>query len=117
MSTSANRYVPFSLTETFETRSAAFAELTLAPLRFVPRTRSLTGLVVRLAHHDGGSTLVTVCAETEETKARTRNNLCSLWIEFMACVASRYHPQRSSAAAANSHHLSPDLPSASLRAY
>jgi hypothetical protein len=43
--TSANRYVPFSLTETLETLSAGLAEFTRAPLRFVPRTKSLTGLI------------------------------------------------------------------------
>jgi hypothetical protein len=37
--------VPLTLTETFDTRRLRFAELTRAPLRFVPRTRSLTGLI------------------------------------------------------------------------
>src|SRR5215210_7060795 len=58
ISTSTNRYVPFSLTRMLDVRSAEFAEFTRAPRRFVPRTRSLTGLIVWLAHHDGGSTLV-----------------------------------------------------------
>src|SRR5215510_5103687 len=59
ISTLAKRYEPFSLTETPDTRSCGFSERTFAPLRFVPRTSRRTGLIVCLAHHDGGSTFVT----------------------------------------------------------
>jgi hypothetical protein len=39
-----------------------------------PRNRSLTGLIVCLAHHEGGSTFVTVgdCAETDAAKTKYR---------------------------------------------
>src|SRR5690242_19007178 len=60
ISTSTKRYVPLSLTETTEARSSGFMAVTRAPRRFDPRTKSLTGLIVCLAHHDGGSTFVTV---------------------------------------------------------
>src|ERR1051326_2719111 len=59
ISTFTKRYEPFALTETSDTRRSGFKERTFAPVRFAPRTSSRTGLIVCLAHHDGGSTFVT----------------------------------------------------------
>src|ERR1044072_8497387 len=67
ISTSTKRYVPRSLTDTSDTRISGFKVRTRAPRRFSPRTKSLTGRIVCLAHHDGGSTFVTEgdCAKTD----------------------------------------------------
>src|ERR1051326_8555556 len=59
ISTFTKRYEPFALTETSDTRRSGFKDRTFAPVRFAPRTSSRTGLIVCLAHHDGGSTFVT----------------------------------------------------------
>ena len=56
---STNRYVPASLVLTLEVLIAAVEEITWAANKFWPRTSSLTGLIVWLAHQVGGSTLVT----------------------------------------------------------
>src|SRR6185503_6735387 len=72
----AKRYEPFSLTETSDTRSSGFKERTVAPFMFLPRTSSRTGLIVCLAHHDGGSTCVTegVCPTADTPKRATKHN-------------------------------------------
>src|SRR5262245_41953012 len=73
ISTFTKRYEPFSLTETSDTRSSGFKERTVAPVRFVPRTSRRTGLILCLAHHDGGSTFVTVgfCAYAKVKQRKT----------------------------------------------
>src|SRR5215212_767190 len=70
ISTSTKRYVPVSLTFTSDARSSGFREVTFAPRRLAPRTSSLTGLIVCLAHQEGGSTFVTegFCATADATK-------------------------------------------------
>src|SRR6266487_4336045 len=57
--TSTKRYVPLWLTNTLEVCVAKSNERTRAPTRFLPCTRSRTGLIVCLAHQEGGSTLIT----------------------------------------------------------
>src|SRR5919206_4587682 len=102
ISTFAKRYEPFSLTETSDTRSSGFKERTFAPLRFVPRTSRRTGLIVCFAHHDGGSTFVTVgvCeyaepATKKHKKHKTLNEgrLCFFvaFISSQGCGAWRCH--------------------------
>src|ERR1041384_1116997 len=106
---------------TFEVRKKRLVVLTRAPLRFLPRTRSLTGLIVCPAHHDGGSTLLidALCANESATKKHNRHkkideSLLCLLCFFMAvilasllvCVASRCRRRPSRAKAAESLHLS-----------
>src|SRR5260370_16454249 len=57
-------------------------ERTRAPVRFSPRTRSRTGLIVWPAHHHGGSTLVidgAMAAKTAELQAKTQTSIPSIW--------------------------------------
>ena len=89
ISTSTKRYVPRSLTDTFDTRISGFVELTDALRRFVPPTSSLTGLIECFAHHDGGSTFVTVgvdwaqTVETEHRKTNSKNSSLRFFGKFL----------------------------------
>src|ERR1044072_857245 len=69
-------------------------DLTRAPRRFAPRTSNLTGLIVCLAHHDGGSTLVTdgVCAkpETQNKKIIPTGKLTFSFVcKMLVCLPQR----------------------------
>src|SRR6266850_1559598 len=62
--------MPFRLTKVSEVWIACCVARTCAPVKFLPRTRSRTGLIVWPAHQDGGSTLVTE-GESEFVEAKT----------------------------------------------
>src|SRR6185503_14871874 len=110
--------------ETSDARISGFKGVICAPRRFLPRTRSRTGLIVCFAHHEDGSTFVTdgVCPYADEQKPATKrhkrrkeNRLCFLClfvavISLSVCGALSYRPQRQPAAAVNSRR--PSLASA-----
>jgi len=69
---------------------AGLAERTRAPARFLPRTSNRTGLIVCLAHHEGGSTLETsgaACGEAWLQMALARIKT----IVTVACSRNRLH--------------------------